>query len=277
MLHVIIIQVGIKTMGFGNGSDSAQELMNQSQIQMSDIDIEEDREEDDRFSGTTETDLDSALEQKNPFTQIIGPELEALDLIYSALRKPAYGASRLEGLRSYPETPGSVTEQTWNRTWRPEYTDAGLTTEDNLTDRGKRFAEDEMPWWIEKSTGLEGLDEFYDIITCGSKNQKRGSKIKAFRMYGSGENSHTEVYSDTGLNPSTARTLADNMEDINLLTQDDSYRFTEAGEGLNNLIDGHIAYLQDRAHRSQELPHLSEKIDSEVDQLMLEAYRKATE
>jgi hypothetical protein len=263
-------------MGFGD-SDGAQDLMNKSQMNISEIDIESEQESSNRFIGDMKTDIESSLEEDNPFSRVIGPEVEALDVIYSALRNPSYGGNKLEGLRSFPEVHESVGEQTWNRKWIPEYEKSGLIDEENLTTRGEKFAEDEMPWWIVKSTGLDGLGEFYDILSSG-KNQERGSKIEAFRLYGSGENSHTEVYSETGLNPSTSRTFANRMEELNILEIDgESYRFTDAGEGLNNLIDDHIGHLQNHTHRSQELPQITENIDSDVDHLMEQAYREATE
>lgn len=264
-------------MGSGYGSDSAQDLMNLSQMHLSEIDFEEEIENSNSFTGDMETDLESSLKESNPFTEAVGPEVEALDMIYEALRNPSYGGNKLEGLRSFPEVHESVGEQTWNRKWIPEYEKSGLIEEENLTKRGEKFARDEMPRWIVKSTGLNGLGEFYDLLS-GGKNQERGSKIEAFRLYGSGENSHTEVYSETGLNPSTSRTFANRMEELNILETDgESYRFTDAGEGLNNLVDDHIGYLQNQTHRSQELPQITENIDSDVDRLMEQAYREATE
>ena len=258
-------------MSFGN-SDGAQNLMDRSQMNLSEIEIQSEQD-----IGDMNTDLERFIEETNPLPETVGPEVEALDVIYSALRNPSYGGNKLEGLRYFPEVHESVGEQTWTRTWIPEYEKSGLIDEENITTRGEKFVEDEMPSWIIESTGLDGLGEFYDLLS-GGKNQERGSKIEAFRLYGSGENSHTEVYSETGLKPSTSRTFANRMEELNILEPvGDSYRFTNAGEGLNNLIDDHIGYLQNQTHRSQEIPQITENIDSDVDHLMEQAYREATE
>jgi hypothetical protein len=246
--------------------------MDRSQMNLSEIEIQSEQD-----IGDMNADLERFIEETNPLTETVGPEVEALDIIYSALRNPSYGGNKLEGLRFFPEVHESVSQQTWTRTWIPEYEKSGLIDEESLTKRGEKFVKDEMPSWIIESTGLDDLGEFYDLLS-GGKNQERGSKIEAFRLYGSGENSHTEVYSETGLKPSTSRTFANRMEELNILETDgESYRFTDAGEGLNNLIDDHIGYLQNQTHRSQELPQITENIDSDVDHLMEQAYREATE
>jgi predicted transcriptional regulator len=256
-------------------SDDAQERINDNQRKISGLNTDNSLEKQ-KFVGAISTETED-LDMGNPFDERLNEEYEALDLIYSSLRK-TNGNSRLEGLETFPETPEGITEQTYNRHWKPAYREGGLVNDGELTKRGEKFVDEGLDWYLLDLTWLDGIDEVYDLLTTGSKNQDRGSKIQAFEMYGNGEDSHTEVEKETGLNSSTARTLANELEDIGLLEKDDgSYGFTRPGNKLEGRIQSHLDYLEDEVTRGKIMPKKIETPDSLVDELMDKAYRKASD
>lgn len=256
-------------------SDDAQESINNNQRKISGLNTDKSVEKQ-KFNGGLSTETED-LDMGNPFDERLDEEYEALDLIYSSLRK-TNGNSRLEGLETFPETPEGITEQTYDRHWKPAYREGGLVKDGELTNRGEKFVDEELDWYILDLTWLDGINEVYDLLSTGSKNQEEGSKIQAFEMYGNGEESHTEVQKETGLNSSTARTLANELEDIGLLERDDGgYEFTRPGNKLESRIQSHLDYLEEEVTRGKIMPKKVETPNSLVDELMDKAYRKASD
>lgn len=251
-------------MGYSNGSDDAQRALNRTTEKIGDIETDLSIERNNRegnLSTTTESNIDGT-----EFDTSL--EYQALDLLYSSLRDPSNGESRLEGLRAFPDKPEEISDQSWRRHWLNEYERAGLISGEELTERGSKLRNDEFDWWVEKASGIGSVDEFYDLLTTTGK-QPQGGKIQAWKLYGNGEDSHTEIHRQTGLNPSTARTFSDELQELRLIDQD--YNFTESGEHLDQFLDDHITYLERQTVIFDRIPDRA--VDSEIDELMRDAYQ----
>lgn len=251
-------------MGYSNGSDDAQRTINRKMEKIGEIDtglsIERNIAE-----GSVSTTMETSIEDEDFDTET---EYQALDILYNTLRNSPNGQSRLDGLRTFPERPDDIGKQSWERYWIDEYEAAGLISGEELTERGRRFADEGLEWWVRKSSDINGLDEFYDLITT-SGNQPEGAKIEAWKLYGNGEDSHTEVYNRTGLNPNTSRTFSDKLQDKGLI--DEEYNFTEPGKHLNQVVDEHLEYLERQILTFDLLPERG--TNSQVDELLRDAYQ----
>jgi len=169
--------------------------------------------------------------------------IETLDEVYDAV-KTTYGRggrkNRVKGL--YFLSPGSeVSEKPCSRrswyNWLENYENAGLIGENKgLTSRGRMMIDttEELNERVFDPLEISAGDAYRMLSTqkYNSTEENNGGLIKAFLMYPS-DFGHTEIYSQEGVAPSTARTLAEEM-DGTLYTSE--YNFTEEGRAFGDML-----------------------------------------
>lgn len=160
---------------------------------------------------------------------------QELDLVYDAIKTTNSGGNRyrkIEGLHSFTgdgEMP-SDNRKTVNN-WINDYRDAGLLEDGEVTDRGVMIIEstDELDENVFSDLKVGAGEAYQKIVTkgYGSTEENNGRKIQAFLMYGVQGMSHTDIADSTGMSESTSRSMAEDLNDYGLLT--DNYMFTAEG------------------------------------------------
>ncbi len=164
-----------------------------------------------------------------------------LDEVYDAVKVTNAGGNRYDKMEGLHAATGEGEFPTDNRKtqslWKNDYRDAELMIDGELTERGEMIAEttETLNEEVFDRLDVDAGEAYQKLVTkgYGSTEANNGQKIQAFLMYGSGL-SHTDIEEEAGISSSTSRSMAEDLHEYGLLTDD--YMFTPEGRDFASVM-----------------------------------------